>query len=289
LNQLIIDTWGGLESLAKDLSGPVWRLFEKLFYDVTEKPDRNGPDQPNHRTWVNGVTYVTAMDAKALMGLEEEAVRVELDRLVRIGAVRRGLLLQCERCNWLEWYSLDDVGQQFKCFRCSHSNLIEQPRWNKPFFEPSWFYDLDHAIREGLRQNGRIPLLALERMRRQARRAFTYTVDFEVAGPDCQPGHRPELDFAAVLDGTLIVGEAKKPSNLGGGSDTEGKLDRTIAVARQLTADTICFATGAPKWSDETRTAVEKALVGDLIIPMYYEGLGRPEPEDDFQITTDPG
>lgn len=286
LNQLIVDTWGGLEPLAQDLTGPVWGLFEKLFYEATEKPDRNGPDKSNHRIWVNGVTYVTAMDAKALMGLEEDAVRVELDRLVRIGAIRRGLLLQCERCNWLEWYSLDDVGQHFKCFRCSHSNLIEQPRWNKPLFEPNWFYDLDHAIREGLRQHGRIPLLALDRMRRQARRAFTYTLDFEVGGPDSyKAGHRPELDFAAVLDGTLIIGEAKKPSNLGGGAETEGKLKRTVAVARQLTVDTICFATGAPKWSNETKTAVEAALTGDLIVPLYYEGLGQSESKDDFSIT----
>lgn len=276
LNQLMVDIWGGLQPLAADLTGPVWRLFEKLFYEAEERPERNRPDEANHRIWVNGVTYFTAMDAKALMGLEEEAVRVELDRLMRIGALRRGLLLQCERCHWIEWYPLEDVGQTFKCFRCSHSNLIEQARWNKPFFEPSWFYDLDHAIREGLRQNGRIPLLALDRMRRAAKWAFTYTVDFEVAGPDYGDGHRPELDFAAILDGTLIVGEAKKQSNLGGGTETQGKLDRTIAVARLLTADTICFATGAPRWSDDTKTSIDTALADDLIAPLYYEGLGQP-------------
>lgn len=286
LNQLMIDIWGGLGHLAADLTGPVWRLLEKLFYDAAERPVSNRPDEPNHRIWVNGVTYVTASGAKALMGVEEEAVRVELDRLTRIGAIRRGLLLQCERCHWLEWYGLEDLGQTFKCFRCSHTNLIEQRRWNKPHLEPSWFYDLDHAIREGLRQNGRIPLLALDRMRRETKRAFTYTVDFEVTGPDYGEGHRPELDFAAVVDGALIVGEAKKQSNLGGGSETQGKLDRLIAVARQLTADSICFATGAPRWSDATKTSIDTALADGLILPLYYEGVGHAEPTDNSAITT---
>lgn len=286
LNGLLIDIWGGLDRLAADLDGRVWGLLGAL---APAKPQRNGPG--TDCVWINGVNYVSTTDAVSLLGCDEdhlEEARAELDRLVRIGALRRGLILRCARCHWLEWYALEVLGQKFQCSRCRHTNDLEQARWNEPVIEPSWFYDLDHAIREALRLNGRIPLLALDRLRQRTRRSFTYAVDFEVWEPGSKPGHLPEIDFAAVWDtGVLVLGEAKKNSTLGDGAKGKEKLERTLRVAQQLRADTICFATGAASWTDATKHAIEDALAGELLAPLYLEGIGRgvPGPDPSFTIT----
>jgi hypothetical protein len=59
------------------------------------------------------------------------------------------------------------LSQDFQCQRCMHVNMIEQQLWRDLFDEPARFYDLDHAVREALRLNGRVPLLAARSLARQ--------------------------------------------------------------------------------------------------------------------------
>ena len=67
------------------------------------------------------------------------------------------------------------MGQDFRCERCTHASMIEQPLWRDPPDEPAWYYDLDHAVREALRLNGRVPILAADSLRRKYAAAFSLT------------------------------------------------------------------------------------------------------------------
>ena len=269
LNELVIEMWGGLEAAAGDLSGPTWCLLEAL---TPTLGDGNGPRDVS--LVVNRIPYVTVDHAKVLLGLDEQSTRAEIDRLLRLGVLRRGLILRCARCNWLDWYSVADLGRCFGCHRCDHENFLEQARWRDPVLEPRWYYDLDHAVREALANNGRVPILALEWLRTKQRASFSFTTDLELVKTGGTL-HPPEIDFVVVGDGRLIVGEAKKSNRLA--PDRRGerrKLARLCEVARDLTSDDICLATTANAWDRGTLALADEAL-GDLRVGrLYAAGLG---------------
>lgn len=272
LNQLMINMWDGLLAVADDLSGPVWAVLDE-FVDRTRLTD--GPRL--HSIVVNGLPYMTSLNAQELLGHTEVTTRAELDRLLRLSVLRRGLLLRCERCHWLDFYPLDDVGQRFVCRRCVYSNVLVLERWRHPVIEPAWFYDLDHGVREALRQNGDVVLLALAALHAGST-SFTFTTDFELVMPEV-PGPPPELDFAAVRDGVVILGEAKSNGRLGAGhADTRAKLGRIARAAATLGVNQACFATTRSSWSEGSRTAIFEALASDVVTPLLLEGLGRAEP-----------
>ena len=94
--------------------------------------------------------------------------------------------------------------------------------------------------------------------------------------PDDVGGHSPELDFAVVRDGAVILGEAKKDGRLGGsGRESQEKLGRIVRAAHDLLADQICFATTAQTWSEENVAMISHALESSTVTPTYLTGLGR--------------
>ena len=130
-------------------------------------------------------------------------------------------------------------------------------------------------MREGLRLNGHVPILALESLRRSARRSFTFATDFEIVR-DEEGANPPELDFAVVQDGTLILGEAKKRDRLSDGRPEERrKAARIVSVASHLSADNICLATTQPSWNEGTISVVNEALSGSNLTAIYLTNLGR--------------
>jgi hypothetical protein len=272
LNQALIQMWGGLEAAAADLSGQARSLLDAL----TPSPGiKDGPRE--NSLVVNRLPYVRAEDARALLGLDEAGTRRELDRLLRLGVLRRGLILRCSRCHWLDWYPIDRIGQRFTCGRCDHGSLLEQDRWHLPVLEPAWYYDLDHAIREALRLDGHVPVLALDRLRAENPQGFSYTTDFEVIRNG--GSHPPEIDFAVIADGWLILGEAKKNDRLAGDRHEEKrKIDRLATVARDLTADYVCLATAAAQWNPGTVTLADGALAVLGIERTYVTALGPGTP-----------
>ena len=273
LNQIVIDMWGSLEAAAADLSGPVRALLDVL----TPSSDMKDGPLPTSLV-VNRLPYLTAKNAQDVLGLDEAGTRAVLDRLLRLRVLRRGLVLRCARCNWLNWYAIDHIGQSFRCGRCDQDNFLEQARWRDPLSEPQWYYDLDHAVREALKLDGHVPILALDRLRVRYRNGFAFTTDFELIKSSA--GHPPEIDFAVIADAELILGEAKKNDRLAGQRrEEERKLARLCGAARDLTADDVCLATAAAAWDQGTTELTRKAL-NDLSIGLIYEeGLGSAHPE----------
>jgi hypothetical protein len=269
LNATLAGLWGGYPEAAEDLGGCTWPLLRGL---TPVDGEKDGPK--GGRLVVHGIPYITFGQAARLLSMPAAQTREILDRLGRRRILRRGLLLCCDRCNWLAWYPLDDLGQDFRCQRCTHVNMIEQQLWRDPFEEPAWFYDLDHAVREALRLNGRVPILAASSLARQNRAAFSLTLDFEMIKPGAD---KPtvEIDLGAIGDGQVILCEAKSSSTLAG-SDTDEKRDtaKLITACRALTADVLCLATTQPEWSSRTRTTVQAACDQAGVRMLWLEGLG---------------
>jgi hypothetical protein len=273
LNQIVIDMWGGLEAVAADLSSPMRKLLDVL----TPAPDMKDGPLPTSLV-INRLPYLTAEHAQNLLGLDEAGTRAELDRLLRLRVLRRGLVLRCARCNWLDWYAIDHVGQSFRCDRCDQDNFLEQARWREPVSEPRWYYDLDHAVREALKLDGHVPILALDHLRAGHPGGFAFTTDFELI-KNGTASHPPEIDFAVIADGRLILGEAKKNNRLASQRrEEQRKLSRLCTAARDLTADDVCLATAANAWDPGTVELANRALGGQGIGHLYAEGLGAGQP-----------
>jgi hypothetical protein len=152
--------------------------------------------------------------------------------------------------------------------------MIEQQLWRDPFEEPAWFYDLDHAVREALRLNGHVPVLAASSLARENPGAFSLTPDFEmVRHGDDKP--TVEIDLGAIGDGKIILCEAKSSSTLAT-RDIDEKRDtaKLITACRALTGDVLCLATTQPQWSPRTRATVQADCDRAGVSALWLEGLG---------------
>ena len=265
--------WGGIPQAAADLAGSAWPLLSALTPADGEKDGNTGG-----RLVVHGLPYVTFWQAADLMGLAAAGTRENLDRLLRRRILRRGLVLCCGRCNWLGWYPLGSLGQDFECPRCTHGNIIEQQLWRDPLEEPAWYYDLDHAVREALRLNGRIPILAADSLRQAYTDAFSFTLDFEMIKPG-DPKPTVEIDLAVTGNGQIILCEAKAASVLATSArDEQRDTAKLIGACQALTADALCLATGQASWSARTRSAVQAACDSAGVRTLWLEGLGSDRP-----------
>jgi hypothetical protein len=271
LNRLMLNLWGSLESTALDLIGPTWNLLSEFVVN-DNPPITDGPK--DNSLLIRRIPYLTASNAMALLETDDHTIRGLLDRLIERNILRRGLLLRCSRCNWLDWYSADNFGQRFECKRCMHQNIIVVGRWHDPVLEPNWYYDLDHAVRESLSKNGRVPILALEQLRSQSKSSFTFSTDFEMVKLGNSTAEL-EIDFAVLCDGRIIVGEAKTSDRIDENRRMEKqKITRLVGAASRLSADAIYFATLASEWNGVTRSTIREIAASNGLTSVFLEGLG---------------
>ena len=98
-----------------------------------------------------------------------------------------------------------------------------------------------------------MPVLALDRLRARNRDGFSFTTDFELIKDGA--GHPPEIDFAVIADGRLILGEAKKNDRLAGNRTEERAfLSKTCQTPAHAGDSQICAWLEAtqvcsPSWS----------------------------------------
>jgi hypothetical protein len=128
--------------------------------------------------------------------------------------------------------------------------------WDKNEREQVWYYSLDQVIRELLRQNGEVPLLAVDHLRRKHRAAL-WSPELAVR----MGRETVELDIVVIIDGRIIVGEAKSNGKLGNDrKNVTNAAERLVAAARSLFADEIIIATSTPSWSPGTKEAVTASI-----------------------------
>ena len=125
--------------------------------------------------------------------------------------------------------------------------------------EPEWFYDLHGAVRELLEQNGDVPFLAGMALAATAR-SFEDIAELDFRRPDEPPD---EVDIAALVDGRLVIGEAKCVASLGTRREASRTIGKLLRVSDLLGADEILLATTAPgPWRRSETDQLLRATAG---------------------------
>lgn len=210
-----------------------------------------------------------------------------VDDLVSRRILAPGHVLSCARCSHTAFYPLEDVGRTFICKRCSDAQTITTLTWRpkadaERASSPGWFYRLDGLVEQALKQRIEGPALALERLgvsgerpvyswavtlRRPAAPSASSVDDradalgspatIEVRG--AEKSVEVEVDFVALVDGRLIVGEAKTNDHLGDSTaaSIRKEIQKTGRAAHALNADRVVFATTKAAWNVKTTKALD--------------------------------
>ena len=243
----MIELWGGLSALADDLrTGPAWSLLTSWVSDTTDGD-----------IWrIQGRNYLRLDDVSQTSGLAAGDARQLLDRHQHRSIATRGLVLKCRLCARTSFYRLEDLGPGFRCERCRQENEIARAAWKGPD-EPEWFYALDEVAYQGLTSNVHVPVLALAELSRSTR-SFLHMPEAVVH----RPGHDDmEVDIWAIVDGRIVIGEAKKSTQLEPSDRREKQRCAALrALVADLTADEFVMATASPAWSERSKNNVDRTI-----------------------------
>ena len=69
-----------------------------------------------------------------------------------------------------------------------------------------------------------------------------------------------EIDICSVIDGRIVIGEAKSNTTLRGDKSTEDVARRLAHAAQLLSADEIVLATRRTRWTKGVVSAVNEAI-----------------------------
>jgi len=255
--------WGDRALLAADFTGPMFPVLRRFCPGKTpeslELDAGIGVALPSGSGDVLHEPYLTfeGITKAAGEGTAAAAIRQRTDEFLRRGVLRRGLVLRCELCSKLAFYTIDDLQQVNRCPRCSTPNDLVQPRWKNPANEPTWFYDLHPSVRDLIAENGDVPLLLSHHLRTNSR---VYADVGELELRDATGSAVAEADLIAHADGLLITAEAKRPADLGSGRVMARALAKRALLAEQLQADQILLATAAPAWPEGAIAALSKEI-----------------------------
>jgi hypothetical protein len=163
----------------------------------------------------DGTVIFLTNDQRAYLNLQAFKVSVGdlskaaalIDDLVSKNVVERGYILQCSRCRLASWYSISVLTSEFTCSRCSFQQQFTHAHWKHPI-EPHWYYKLAETIYQFYENNSHLTVQALYKLKSTSKRAFHYVPEIELLNFP-KTGDKKELDIACILDGVIIIGEAK--------------------------------------------------------------------------------
>jgi hypothetical protein len=244
-----LDLWGSRESLVSDLGDS---LMRKLFAAwVSEAPSG---EQPGNL--IGGRRYMSFDDLKDVTA-DDDGLNQHIDRLLASGVIRRGLSLSCPNCSYFGWYDAEMTGAEFTCQRCRTPTVITSASLRGSSAEPTWYYQLAEVVVQAIEHHFAVPLLAVDLLGRNAQSVLAMT-DHEID----LDGHTVEVDIWAIIDGRIVIGEAKSADSLGPRQKRNRKAAALRTLADALTVDSVVFATSAPDWQESTVDAVASAFSG---------------------------
>jgi hypothetical protein len=248
-----VELWGSFPELVDDLSGSVRKLL-----DTFKPPTRKRSGYYGAGYAIRGQGFLDFDDAKTALGTDHAETRSILDRLEQRSVVYRGLILSCEKCLGKAHYALGRIATDgFGCPQCNFRNRLTSKRWAANSAEPTWTYGLSHFANELLDQNGDVPLLATEKLIKGSV-DYGWSPEIQLTYPS---GDSIELDIVLIVDGRVVVGEAKSNSKLSSGGKTATKAARRlIQAAQDLTADEIILATSTSQWSPNAAQSINAAI-----------------------------
>ena len=114
-------------------------------------------------------------------------------------------------------------------------------------------------MRELLDQDGDVPFLAGKALAEEAR-TFEDIAELDFIRLGADPD---EIDIAALVNGRLLIGEAKRVADLGTKKETSKAIQKLLRVSDLLGADEIVLATTAPgPWKENQTAQLLKAAAG---------------------------
>lgn len=278
--------WGGRLKLAADVDSPLLLWLREFL-----RTGRSTRDAYPHEDGVllQKEGYLRLASANRLLAghLSAQEIRDHLDRLLAPGALRRGLILGCSDCRRPAFVPMDEVRQRNECPRCGTHTQLTSAAWREPADgEPDWFYDLHPAMRDLLRQNGHVPLLASNHLRRRTPRLYD-----DVGEIKFFDGTKPviELDLVTVAEDVVTICEAKSNPQLERNASERKKTTGRLAdAALWLRADEIALCTTevVDSWNasdiDALRTAIRSRAWLSGLGPRIrvITGLGTPSVSD---------
>jgi hypothetical protein len=259
-----LDLWGGLAPIANDLADH----RRNALFEAYRKDTPSGKD-PGVYLDVPRRRYLSFWDARRSCGFNREEMGSILDEYVQRGILTRGLCLKCPRCSFAAWYAVEEIDQRFRCSRCRDESWITRQAWRNPS-EPLWFFALDEIVFQAIDHNARAPLLALESIRRQSR-SFIFAPEMEVFDDSALLA---EIDILCLVEGTIVIGEAKTVDQLGRSEAEErASLRKLLKVAEAISAHELVMATTQNSWSDRTTRILQEATKSRVRLRLV-SGLG---------------
>ncbi|MCC9711811.1 hypothetical protein E4N62_45340 [Streptomyces sp. MNU76] len=245
------EMWGSPEALAADLRGPARKVLDS-FLPTGKK--RDGDYGAGYA--IRGIGYVALEDIEKTLGDSTFGPARDLvDRLLTTNVLRRGLILNCARCRFEAFYRIEQVGAAFDCEACGHTSPLVRGRWYSNDPEPHWYYSLDQVVRDLLLQNGDVPLLAT-RLLQQNTMSVLWSPELKITDAE----GAIELDLCLIIDGRIVIGEAKSNNTLKARKGTREAAARLVHAAQLLSANEIVLATSARAWAKDTISTVTQAI-----------------------------
>jgi hypothetical protein len=198
--------------------------------------------------------YLGFQAIRACLGGKEEASAL-IDTLIGKRILERGYILQCERCRLSSWYSLDVLGPEFECGRCSLKQQFTIGHWKQPF-EPNWYYKLAETIYQFYSNNSHLTVQTLYNLKGLSRAAFHYLPEVDLIDFPA-PGRKKELDIACIADGQIIIGEGKTGKTEVLRQKDAEKFEALVGMHGRR-PDQIIFATTRPSVSKEFNSRIRR-------------------------------
>jgi hypothetical protein len=232
--------WGSRSAVARDLLELNYFLHEFKAHGSSDDKAYSEGDGVRLTPTEGYLTFASAV--RTLPGMDPDEIRDRLDHLLHINVLHRGLIVPCSECERRAFYRIELLSERNICPRCGTA-AFTTAAWHSGNREPKWFYDLHGAVRELLDQHGDVPFLAGMKLAASAR-SFEDVAELDFYRPD--QDNPDEIDIAAVVDGQLVIGEAKCVAELGNRKQTLRSIRKIIGVGDLLGADQILLATTAP-------------------------------------------
>ena len=149
-----------------------------------------------------------------------------IGRLAGAGILRLGILTKCQECLDTSFLAVGTFGTTYACPRCGESARTPAI--------PLVGYQLAEVAHQFLANDGDVTVLAVAAMSRRTAGGFSFDFEHDVIdGPS-----KREIDFIAVIDGRVVIGESKKTGDI-----DAGDCNTFQRVAGQVRASTVVLAT----------------------------------------------
>lgn len=187
---------------------------------------------------------------KAPLGKREETYRnpenlgLGLQQMLRtlceLGVFLQGFKLKCPRCSSIFWYHLKEVGSKVSCKGCLED-------FNMPI-ESSFSYKLNDLIKNNIFQSktqrdGNLTVIRtlISLSSRCSHYSFEYSPQLNLYDDHHSKKPANEIDVVALVDGKLIIGEAKHDSKEFS-SNSHKSLNSLIEVAKDIFPDKVIIS-----------------------------------------------